>query len=488
MRIGFQLLLGYVLIAILACYMVFNIFLTEVKPTVRRATEGMLNDTASLLATIVSQELTSLNEIKNSTFAQAFEHVNEVPIRANIDGIIKNEMAFRVYITDINGIVIFDSDNRDVGKDYSRWNDVYLTLRGKYGVRTSLLDPKDPTSTVMYVAAPLKINNELVGVLTVAKPNQAMAVVINKGERRILWGGAILISIALLIGIFVIIWVDRGIKKLVKYADQVSNHEATNLPKLGSPELRSLGNAIENMRLKLEGKDYIEKYVHTLAHELKSPLSSMRAATEILQDSTNNMPLTSPELRKLQNTHKRFLENIDQQTERMLALIDRMLQLVRLESRASVNLRTIYMQDLIREVVNNKLADAQLHGINLKIAKNEDIKLKGDRFLIIQALSNLLSNALDFTSSGGEIVINGFVKDNNYLITVTDTGTGIPEFALKRIYERFYSLPRPNKGKSSGLGLPFVKEVALLHHGNIELANRTDNVKGSIATLTLKIH
>ena len=487
MRIGLQLLFGYVLVAILACYLVFTIFVKEVKPTVRRATEGLLIDTATLLASIVSQELSSINQIKKSHLGSAFEHINELPFNINIDGVIKSKMAYRVYITDINGIVIFDSDKRDEGKDYSRWNDVYLTLRGKYGARTTREKPEDPTTSIMYVAAPIKIDGQLVGVLTVAKPNQSMSSIIIKGEKRILIGGVILIIAALLIGIFIIWWINRSIKKLVDYAQRVSNHEVVNLPKFSSPELSMLGHALEVMRLKLDGKDYIEKYVHTLAHEIKSPLSSIRAATEILQDTTKKELDTSRNLEEVRHTQQRFLSNIEQQTERMNILIERMLQLARLESRVGVNFQTIQMQNLIQDVISSKMADAQLQGVNLIIEHNVVIKLKGDKFLLIQALSNLLSNALDFTPSGGTIRVDTEINDGYYSIKVIDSGIGIPDFALEHVYERFYSLPRPNKGKSSGLGLAFVKEVALLHNGNIMLNNRV-NEQGAIATLILKIH
>ncbi len=74
-------------------------------------------------------------------------------------------------MTDARGIVVFDSDGRDVGKDYSRWNDVYLTLRGRYGARSTPSDPNDDTSSVMYVAAPMHdAQGRIIGVLTWPRP------------------------------------------------------------------------------------------------------------------------------------------------------------------------------------------------------------------------------------------------------------------------------------------------------------------------------
>src|SRR5678816_2681829 len=98
-----------------------------------------------------------------------------------------------IYVTDARGIVVFDSSGRDVGKDYSRWNDVYLTLRGRYGARSTRADPADDASTVMYVAAPIvdrsSAGERIVGVLTVAKPNRAIAPFIERSQDTILrWG------------------------------------------------------------------------------------------------------------------------------------------------------------------------------------------------------------------------------------------------------------------------------------------------------------
>lgn len=86
----------------------------------------------------------------------------------------KKAINHRIYITDKQGIVIADSWQQDVGKDYSQWNDVYLTLRGQYGARSTIEDPKDPLSTVMHVAAPIYHKGEIIGSVTVAKSNRSV--------------------------------------------------------------------------------------------------------------------------------------------------------------------------------------------------------------------------------------------------------------------------------------------------------------------------
>ncbi len=134
MRIGMRLLLGYFLLVAVAAWFVLAIFVKEVKPGVRRATEGTLIDTATLLAELARPDLLS-GDPTHGQLAQAFNQLQHRPFRANIGGINKVRNEYHVYMTDAQGKVLFDSANKAVGQDYSRWNDVWLTLRGQYGAR-----------------------------------------------------------------------------------------------------------------------------------------------------------------------------------------------------------------------------------------------------------------------------------------------------------------------------------------------------------------
>lgn len=185
MRIGMRLLLGYFLIVAVAAWFVLSIFVQEIKPGVRRATEGTLIDTATLLAALARDDLLS-DSPANGKLAQAFSQLHNRPFSANISGINKVRNEYHVYMTDAQGKVLFDSANQAVGQDYSRWNDVWLTLRGQYGARSTPQNPNDPESSVMYVAAPIVDGGRIIGVLSVGKPNAAMAPVIKRSERRML--------------------------------------------------------------------------------------------------------------------------------------------------------------------------------------------------------------------------------------------------------------------------------------------------------------
>lgn len=462
MRIGMRLLLGYFLIVAVAAWFVIAIFGEEIKPGVRRATEGMLNDSATLLAEIARDDLLS-GQPAQGELARAFARLNSHPLKANIAGIIKSKNEYRVYLTDASGRVVYDSAGQAQGQDYSRWNDVWLTLRGEYGARSSPRDVNDPASTVMYVAAPVRNNGRIIGVLTVGKPNSAMEPVIRRSQQRILIAGAALLGIALLIGLGVALWINRSIGKLVRYADAVTHNRPVPLPDPGSSELRKLAQALENMRVRLEGKNYIEQYVHALTHELKSPLAAIRGAAEILKEAPPPDVIA------------RFSDTILQQNARMQRLIEKLLEQAKLENKLEIQCDSIRITTLISGLVDAHAAQAVMRGITLVADKNAtEAVAAGEEDLLSQALSSLIDNAMDFTPPGGTVSLRVEQEADCIKLLVTDTGSGIPDFAQERVFERFYSLPRTNGLKSSGLGLAFVQEIARLHLGAVSLRNRPE--------------
>ena len=474
MKIGLRIFLGYFLIVGLAGFFVMRVFVNEVKPGVRLSMEDTLIDTANVLAQLATRDLRE-GHIKDGEFAGAVNRLNQPQAQAAIWGYRKNRFDYRIYVTNERGIVVYDSDNKDVGKDYSRWNDVYLTLRGKYGARSTRTNPGDDSSSVMHVAAPIFDGTKTIGVLTVAKANSRIQPFIEGSQRDILKQGAILLGLSFVIGLIVTFWLSRSLGRLGRYAKAVAAGERVAVPDLGGGELGELSQALETMRAKLDGKQYVEQYVQTLAHEMKSPLAAIRGAAEILEGDPPDID------------RARFVDNIGSQSLRMSGMIDKMLALAAVEYRQTLEKREPIelsaLADEVRQAIEPRLA-----GKSLKLRVElppEPIGLEGDRFLLAQALTNLLDNAIDFSPSGGEIVLRLSRSGVQACLSVSDAGPGIPDFAQDRVFERFYSLPRPGGGRSSGLGLSFVREVALLHGGAASLSNRAEG--GAVAELRLPV-
>ncbi|MDH5824129.1 two-component system sensor histidine kinase CreC [Luteimonas sp. RD2P54] len=476
MRIGLRIFLGYFLIVALAALLLAQVFVREVKPGVRQAMEHTLVDTANLLAELAAEDLVA-GRIDSGRFAAGVRALGRREIGAEVWGLPQRGASYRIYVTDARGIVVFDSAGRDVGRDYSRWNDVYLTLRGRYGARSTREDPADDASSVMHVAAPVMDGERIAGVLTVAKPNRAIAPFIARSEAIVTRWGLVLMGAALLVGVLAAWWLARQLGGLRRYADAVTAGGRASLPD-SAGEFADLGRALQTMRERLEGKQYVERYVHALTHELKSPLTAIRGAAELLEAPPGGRPLPAPD-------RARFAAAIGAQAGRMAQTIERLLALAAVEHRQRIEQpQPVAPAALLDEAWEQVAARAHDRGLRLVPEFAAAGTIHGDPFLLRQALVNLLDNAIDFAPAGSAIDASVQGGDGTVRIAVADRGAGVPDYARDRVFERFYSLPRPGGGdRSSGIGLAFVAEVAQLHGGRARLDNRDGG--GAVATLEL---
>ncbi|MDZ4253034.1 MAG: two-component system sensor histidine kinase CreC [Sulfuritalea sp.] len=472
MNIAIRLFLGYFLIVGLAAWFVVNIFAREVEPGVRQATEDTLVDTANLLAELAVEELAA-GKIGQGGFAAAVRNAQEREPQASIWGVSKESVDFRVYLTDARGIVVYDSEGIAVNADYSQWRDVARVLHGEYGARSTREDPADPESSVMYVAAPVLRQGALIGVLSVAKPMTALAPYVDRARDRVRRAGFVLLGVSAVIGLLFTLWLTWSLNRLRDYARSVANGDKVLPPTVGGRQLSELARALALMRERLDGKQYVENYVQSLAHEMKSPLTAVRGAAELLQEDPSA------------TDRQRFARSIAEQTERMHLIIERLLALARVEQlQAPEEIRDIALGDLACAALASRAELMAARGITARVEGELAAQVRGDPFLLQQAIGNLLDNAIEFSSDDGEIAIDIARDAGQCILAVRDHGPGAPDFALPHLFERFYSLPRPATGrKSTGLGLAFVREVAKLHGGSVEFANAADG--GAVVRLTL---
>ena len=475
MKIGLRILLGYFVVVALAALLLAQVFVQQVKPGVRQTMEDTLVDTANLLAELARDDLLA-GTIASGRFAESVRALAGRDIGADIWGFDKRRAQYRIYVTDARGIVVFDSTGDALGKDYSTWNDVYLTLRGEYGAGSTRSDPDDDTSSVMHVAAPIRDRDgRIVGALTVAKPNSAIAPFIARSQAVVLRWGWVLMGVALLIGLVAAWWLSRQLAALRRYADAATAGERAVLPRTAG-EFADLGRALETMRLRLEGKQYVERYVHGLTHELKSPLAAIRGSAELLEGQ-DAMPAPDRE---------RFVASIRRQAERMATMIDKLLALAAVEHRQHLeDPRPVDLRAVLDDAAEDALPRLRQAGVTLSCALDEGLPpVHGDAFLLRQALDNLVENAIDFAPAGSVVDVRVHAVGDNVALDVADRGPGVPEYARDRVFERFYSLARPDGGsRSSGIGLCFVAEVAALHEGRVALEGRDGG--GTVARLVL---
>jgi two-component system sensor histidine kinase CreC len=326
------------------------------------------------------------------------------------------------------------------------------------------------------VAAPIYVSGKIAGVLTVIKPTVNIAAFMDVAKPQILRLSAVCLAAAIMLSLGVSVWLNHQVGRLTRYANDVREGHRVSFPKLAPTELKTMGVAFEKMREALAGHAYVEQYVQTLTHEIKSPISAIRGAAELLED-----PAMAPEQRA------RFLSNIQTETHRIQELIERMLKLTELEARRALGSRSaVSLAALARTILETAEPALLKKRLRADIQISDDISVLGDPLLIHLAVSNLVQNAIDFSPENGRIGVVCTKLEDCIELYVDDEGPGIPEFARDRVFEKFFSLERPDTGKkSTGLGLNFVKEVAALHGGAVDVNNLPD--RGLRARLVLPV-
>ena len=454
--------------------------LGDIDPRYRESAEDSLVDTAQLMAALVEHasadgvlHVESLEPVFRSLYARRFS--------ADIYGIEKTRVELRMTVVDRNGTVLFDSQAAALGTDHSRWHDVYLALRGRYGARTTPDIEGDARTSVMYVAVPIRDTapagaGQIIGAVSVGKPVQSFGQFVEAARRKTLQLGATSVVAVLLLVVILSVWLVRPFGVIADYLRYVRAQRSFSLPRLGRRAVGAIGAAYDEMRDALAGGDYVADYVQTMTHEVKGPLSAIRGAAELLQE-----PMAGAD-------RARFLANIVREGERIQELVDRMMELTALESRKSLDRAApVAIRNLVAEIAESRAPAAEARGLALQVlAGNADPVVEGDAFLLHRAVANLVDNALDFSPAGATVTIEVAGHGRSCDVVVRDAGPGIPQFAEGKVFEKFYSLARPATAKkSTGLGLSFVKEIAELHRGRVTLKNAVAG--GAVATLSLPL-
>lgn len=471
----------------------------------RQSAESVIVDIAHILAAFIEDEAAHDDKttvpnkgqlvINSDQLQRVFTGVKARILDAKIYQVSKTQVDSEVTITDYKGIVIYDSTGKNLGKDYSRWRDVKLTLEGEYGARTSYVDrqhtePGD--EKVMVIAAPIIQQGNIVGVISVSKPINSLEQHLLTESNQLKQYAFGLLMLALLIGYLLSLWFTYALNKIANYANAMAEAKSVEAPVFLDKRLADLSASISNMRKQLDGKEYVEDYIHSLTHELKTPITSIGGAVELLSEDLSAQAM-AVEDRAL------FLNNIQTSNQRMSRLVDRMLSLAKLEGLTElVDPSEFDLLPSIERLINERYSIIEQAQLRIIKPDQSSYMCFGDRVLLSQAIANLLDNAIRFCDKNGQIEITlGTNPANNpagepgpFEIQLHNQGQSIPKFALTKIYDRFFSLPNNqannSPGKSTGLGLSFVREIMKLHKGLVTVTNTESGVRAALRWPTKK--
>ena len=535
LSIFFRIWLAVAAVLTVCGVVVFTQLFGYIKPTAQQVIEDTLLDTSKVLAASLQMPLLS-GQLYDQTYqAQldtAFGSGTVIDNTLNQVNRLKKDSSLRVYVTDDRGMVIYDSlpqPNNSEGQSYGRWNDVYLTLKGQYGARSTLRDYQQYGGSVMYVAQPIKNGSgEVIGVVSVGKPVASVLPYLEDTRNRMLITALLISIVALILAGLVAWWLKQSITLVTHYTGALAEDTKKPYFYLGH-ELNSLTDTIESMKHRLENRAYVTDYVHTLTHELKSPLTAIRASSELLEDEGLSGDTLDNEDRQM------LIHTVGEQSIKMQQLIDRLLLLAKVEQPTfKLNRQRIALLPVLHSLIKDNTAKQQqqhlkpidmylndkcMTGDEHQIASFSSDKSKNsekaatlavyaDPFWLVQALQNVLENAIYFANSTVDISVHTTARA--VTIEIFNDGKPLPDYAIARAFERYFSLSHQSPSaslstppsivplesasaqtntqhqttdieqqrstdsvpkKGTGLGLTLVKQVVEHHDGHVSIHN-----------------
>ncbi|NRD22496.1 sodium:proline symporter [Winogradskyella litoriviva] len=249
-----------------------------------------------------------------------------------------------------------------------------------------------------------------------------------------------------------------------------------------SNELSQLSTKLKDANNELISKDrQKDEFLDTVAHELKTPITGIRAATELLMDEDDDMP---------KETKAQFLKNILQDSDRLGRLIHNILDFEKLETgRLHLDMQYKDIQETIVKAISSISQIAAKKEVTIINHNTHSFSTNYDEDRILQVLTNLLSNAIKFCSpKSGKIIVDYKLGNEKVEISVTDNGKGIPEEDYDYIFDKFYQSKDQNtrKPQGSGLGLAITKQIVEKHNGKIWAKKDVKNGASLVFTIPFK--
>lgn len=341
-------------------------------------------------------------------------------------------------------------------------------------------DGTDEPFYAVYYAAAIVSESETIGaVLFADEIEDVVSITRNFVELLVYICAAacvVLISISLVFSGYI----TRPINQLKKVAVSISRGNLSQRIKVtGKNEISELANTFNVMSEKLENMDRKRsEFVSNASHELKTPLSSMKILIESLlyQDGVD------------EKIYREFLTDINNEIDRLNEIISGLLTLAKTDSETeALVINKILLSELVFKSVTALRPIAKEKEIELSYRVNNELEIECDALKVMQAVMNLIENAIKYTDKGGEVQVTLQRSGPDAAIIVKDNGCGIAEADIAHLFDRFYRVDkaRARDTGGSGLGLHISRKIALLHGGSIDV--QSEEGKGSVFTLYLPI-
>lgn len=337
--------------------------------------------------------------------------------------------------------------------------EVRSALRGHPDAYTRVRD-RAP-AVLLFVTEPIRSGGDVAGVVYVTRSTRPVLTELYRIRRGLIQVLVVAVVFTLLLTLVLAWSISRPLSKLAKAARRIADgDQGVAVPVGGSGEIRELGRAIETMTRELDRRmRYISEFAADVAHELKSPITSIRGAAELLQEGASDDT----------EARARFTGNIQLDAERLDRLVNRLLELSRIES-SRAPMESVDLGAMVRRVTERTHTPEQPVVVEWRTPLRT---MNGREEDLERALLNLVENALRFSPEGEPVrvlieQIDRGRRGGALSFRVVDRGPGVPESHRHKIFDRFFTTDADKSG--TGLGLAIVRSVAHAHGGEVTLS------------------
>lgn len=457
------LLVTYVIIGILPLLLISNTLLHSIQSYfVEERKKELLSE-----ANVIAGQLASYDFFENKIYQ---EDLQEMMLH------LGQEEDFRILVLDTSAIVVYDTGYEEIGKTYLI-PEVLEALENKDVAR-------EQKNGDVYAAASIVGKGNLYdGVVLIADSLQDVSNTVGDiaGEAYILL--AVVLVIVILIMLVMSQLFTEPLKRMIKVIQKMAEGHLEQRLEINNPthnEIVDLALSCNHMADQLEKVESSrQQFVSNVSHELKTPLSSIKVLSEsiLLQEDVPK------------EMYVEFLHDINSEVDRMSAIINDLLTLVKLDQKEiPLNFAETDINQMMEDIIKRLSPLANVKQIAIQYTKEKDVLAEIDEMKMILAISNLVDNAIKYTPKKGSVTVTLDADHQNAFITVADTGIGIPEEEVGRIFERFYRVDktRDRETGGTGLGLSITYATIMMHNGSIKVNSKEE--EGTSIQVRIPLH
>ncbi len=412
---------------------------------------------------LASDEISTLEVLNPSTVSGIVSQMDSLKVS-------------RMIVTDQSGIALYDSQEEAVGS-YVLLPEILQSL-GRNSLGT---DGNDVFSWKYHngamesrAATPILYYGSLIGCVYMTEYDTAQGALIHSLQVTVLRITLVLEIIVTLFSIAFSSAFSLRLKRIMTSMRIIQNGDYTHKVNMGgNDELTILGNEFNDLTERLYNSEQKRRrFVSDASHELKTPLASIKLLTDsILQNDMD------PE------TIREFVGDIGNEAERLNRMTAKLLSLTKVDGQEAPDSEIIYMSPTVKRVTRMLLPLAHQANIDIELSLDGDCPVLILEDDLYQIVFNLMENGIKYNQAGGKLQVALTQHSDNAVLTVQDTGMGIPEDAVSHIFERFYRVDKARSRASggSGLGLAIVRAIVQRNRGEISVQSTMG--KGTVFTV-----